>query len=74
VLKYGRARHATDYNIMHVLCMLDTLGYRLTLRNKYILASTVRVITQMTLNVIPTMPALYLPTHTYLCHLFTDAF
>ena len=53
---------------MHLLCMPDTLGYTHT-QNKFILLSTVTVITQTTLNVIPTMPALYLPTHTYVIYL-----
>jgi hypothetical protein len=30
VEKYGRARQATDYNMTHAHCMLDTYGYKYT--------------------------------------------
>ena len=45
VKKYYRAGHATDVNVAHAHCMLDTKGYKHTLRicNTYCFSTTTMV-------------------------------
>ena len=51
VKKYGTARHATDGNMAHALCMLDNCGYSHTPRmcNTYC-SSTVTIVMRKRLN------------------------
>jgi len=60
VEKYCRGGHATDDNMAHAHCMLDTWGYRYTLRmcNSYCI-STARVVARTRLGV--TLEVLCLP-------------
>jgi hypothetical protein len=65
VEKYGIARKATDYNMVHVYCMLDTYSYKHALRicntDCFFPAS---VVAQMCLNVISLKYATMFIIHT----------
>jgi hypothetical protein len=60
--RYCTAGQATDDNMAHVHCTLDSLGYKHKLLRKYntYCLSTATVVAQTCLNVVCTLPVLFM--------------